>query len=517
MTTDLHKNSNPNISSYFASMDSCFHIDTDIQCSVLHYGKEVCIAIPREDVTINLRKGRHRLTFISKENPADQLTIMYEVPENDYEDCIEVCLSPIRDARLARESEERKKAYEAELERKLKEKEQKELEERRRLEEERERKRKAEEEVRLREDKAKEAEWREKMKPFVRIFREAKSYDEKYRGAWRADYTLFPRRFKNGKIGFINHHGEKIIQPRFDLKLNTPNIYGFHEGLSCVIEEYVPTTVKYGEAEQLAEKFDGFDAKIAFVNSDGESALSSNYFLPRTTLNYQRTPILYPFFSQDRVIVQQRESIGTKQVVIKGYSTDDKWNTFVKNPSPAIILERKFSDDGKTVKECLVELPVYSNPKYIIIDKQGNQHCEITPKLGYTPLFNPFSQGLSVIVWVNKKSRTGTVEIIEVIDREGNTIINYEVNPGVELGWGGKSCSEWPGYRDPTVFLGEHAFFPVAKETSEYYDYRTYLQINLDGTYSVEKLYCITMSDRYERGKLNGINDSYTGHSGLSL
>ena len=88
-------------------MDSIFHIDTDIECKVLHYGKELCIATPGEDVCIELRKGRHRLTFISQENASDQYSIMYEVPENDIEDCIDVRLTPCRDSRLQKEAEER--------------------------------------------------------------------------------------------------------------------------------------------------------------------------------------------------------------------------------------------------------------------------------------------------------------------------------------------------------------------------------------------------------------------------
>lgn len=489
-------------------MDSLFHIDTDIECRVLHYGKEVCIVSPGEDGTILLRKGRHKLTFISKENPADQLTIVYEVPENDIEDYIEVRLLPIRDERLAREAEEREKAYEAELQRKLKEKEQKELEVQRRLEEEREKRRKAEEEERLRIEKAKEAEWKQIMLPFVPIFREAKSYDEKYRAFWKADYTLFPRRFKNGKIGFINHKGETIIQPRFRLKPNTPNVYGFYEGLSCAIEEYIPiAAVTFDGGYKL-----GFDAKVAFINSDGKIALSSNYFLPRTMLNYQRTPILYPFFSQDRVIVQQRENNGTKQFVLKKGFSNDEWNNFVKNPSPAIVLEKKSSEDGENVIECLVEMPVYTDPKYILIDKQGIIHREIAPKPGYTPLFNPFSQGLSVILWFNKHS---IIDVVEVIDREGNIVITYDTSSDVKLGKLDKSCFEWPRYRDPTVFLGESAFFPVAKVNPNRDDYRMYLQINLDGTYSVEELYRDTTSNQFESVmsslKFLGIKDSYAG------
>ena len=46
-------------------MDSIYHIETDLKCRVLHYGTEICVATPGEDVAINLRKGKHKLTFIS--------------------------------------------------------------------------------------------------------------------------------------------------------------------------------------------------------------------------------------------------------------------------------------------------------------------------------------------------------------------------------------------------------------------------------------------------------------------
>ena len=93
-------------------MDSIYHIETDIECKVLHFGKEICLISPGEDATILLRKGRHKLTFISTENPLDTYSITYEVPENDIEDFIEIRISPIRDERLSAERE-----HAAELER----------------------------------------------------------------------------------------------------------------------------------------------------------------------------------------------------------------------------------------------------------------------------------------------------------------------------------------------------------------------------------------------------------------
>lgn len=82
-------------------MESIYHIETDLECKVLHYGNELCIATPGQDVSIKLRMGRHKLTFISTENPQVAYTIFYEVPGNDIEDFIEVdlksrCIARVR-------------------------------------------------------------------------------------------------------------------------------------------------------------------------------------------------------------------------------------------------------------------------------------------------------------------------------------------------------------------------------------------------------------------------------------
>ncbi len=84
-------------------MESIYHIETDLVCRVLHYGTELCIAKPGQDVSISLRKGRHKLSFISTENTQDSYSIFYEAPENDIEDCIEVKLWGICRSRLIKE------------------------------------------------------------------------------------------------------------------------------------------------------------------------------------------------------------------------------------------------------------------------------------------------------------------------------------------------------------------------------------------------------------------------------
>ena len=103
-------------------MEAKYHIVTDLQCRILHFGKELCIATPGEDACINLFKGRHLLSFVSTENPADSYMMTFEVPESDIEDFIEVRINPIRQERLQRErkeEEERRRIKEQEAQAEL--------------------------------------------------------------------------------------------------------------------------------------------------------------------------------------------------------------------------------------------------------------------------------------------------------------------------------------------------------------------------------------------------------------
>ena len=85
---------------------SIFHIETDLDCRVLKYGNEVCVAAVGTDTVLHLIKGRHKLTFESTENAKDSYSIIFEVPENGIEDFVEVELKSIRNARLEKEQKE---------------------------------------------------------------------------------------------------------------------------------------------------------------------------------------------------------------------------------------------------------------------------------------------------------------------------------------------------------------------------------------------------------------------------
>lgn len=154
-------------------IESIYHFETDIECKVFHYGKEVCIVKPGEDVTILLRKGRHRLSFVSTENPVDQYSIMYEVPENGIEDCIEVKLYPYKNDRIHKEAEERRLAHDAE-QKKMREEREKEERLMREKEEEERKKKEEEDSIKARAE-AKEREraenrrlWEEREKRYKR-------------------------------------------------------------------------------------------------------------------------------------------------------------------------------------------------------------------------------------------------------------------------------------------------------------------------------------------------------------
>ena len=86
--------------------DAEVHIETDIACRVVRFQKEFVTAQPKTDNLIHLKKGKHKLTFISLENEQDSYSEVCTVKD----DCefLQISLTKIRDARLAKEEAERK-------------------------------------------------------------------------------------------------------------------------------------------------------------------------------------------------------------------------------------------------------------------------------------------------------------------------------------------------------------------------------------------------------------------------
>ena len=88
------------------------HIETDIPCYVFRFKERLIIAQPNDDNLIYLKKGSHKLTFVSTDNENDCYSLVYAVKD----DCefLQVSLAKIRDARVAAEEAERRAKEEAE-------------------------------------------------------------------------------------------------------------------------------------------------------------------------------------------------------------------------------------------------------------------------------------------------------------------------------------------------------------------------------------------------------------------
>ena len=66
------------------------HIETDSDCRILKFGKEVGVACVGEDRVIRLRKGKHKLDFVSLKNNKVSHSMVYQVEDNEIEDFIPV-------------------------------------------------------------------------------------------------------------------------------------------------------------------------------------------------------------------------------------------------------------------------------------------------------------------------------------------------------------------------------------------------------------------------------------------
>lgn len=68
------------------------HIDTDSDCKVLRFHKEILIAKAGEDNVISLRPGKHKLEFVSIENENVKINEIIEVNSGVYSDFLEIAL-----------------------------------------------------------------------------------------------------------------------------------------------------------------------------------------------------------------------------------------------------------------------------------------------------------------------------------------------------------------------------------------------------------------------------------------
>ena len=171
------------------------HIETDIPCYVFRFKERLIIAQPNDDNLIYLKKGSHKLTFVSTDNENDCYSLVYAVKD----DCefLQVSLAKIRDARVAAEEAERRAKEEAE----------------RRAKEEAERRAKEERKL-IAEDDAK-----------YQRYEENGLYGFKKDGA-----VVIPAKYNfadsfieglapvgiNGKWGYIDKSGKEVIPLKYD-------------------------------------------------------------------------------------------------------------------------------------------------------------------------------------------------------------------------------------------------------------------------------------------------------------
>ena len=140
-------------------------IETDLDCRILHFGKQIGTALCGEFPEIRLQKGKHKLTFVGMECDSDRVEQMLTITDLEFGEFIEVKLRDIYNARKAREEAERKAREEAErrareeAERKVREEAERKAREEaeRKAREEAARKAREEAERRAREDAARKA------------------------------------------------------------------------------------------------------------------------------------------------------------------------------------------------------------------------------------------------------------------------------------------------------------------------------------------------------------------------
>lgn len=91
-----------------AGQGATIHVETDLACRIVRFGKEISRARPGEDTVLRLLKGRHKVTFVSEENPADRVLQEIQIADNQMEDFVQVGLRAVKTARERRERNRRR-------------------------------------------------------------------------------------------------------------------------------------------------------------------------------------------------------------------------------------------------------------------------------------------------------------------------------------------------------------------------------------------------------------------------
>ena len=235
------------------SIGSEVHIETDIACRVMRFKEELITAVPDDDNLIHLKKGSHRLKFVSLENEQDNYSQVYTV--KDECEILQVNLTKIRDTRLAKEEAER------------------------RVKEEEER-------------RAKEEAERNRQDARYNAFKVNGKYGFKKDGV-----VIIPAKYDiassfseglsmvklNGKYGFIDHNGNEVIPFRYNFawnfskdlaKVKHNGKYGF---INKIGKEVIP--IKYDYAGDFCEGLAKVElnGKYGFIDKNGTEVFSIVY------------------------------------------------------------------------------------------------------------------------------------------------------------------------------------------------------------------------------------------------
>ena len=235
------------------SIGSEVHIETDIACRVMRFKEELITAVPDDDNLIHLKKGSHRLKFVSLENEQDNYSQVYTV--KDECEILQVNLTKIRDTRLAKEEAER------------------------RVKEEEER-------------RAKEEAERNRQDARYNAFKVNGKYGFKKDGV-----VIIPAKYDiassfseglsmvklNGKYGFIDHNGNEVIPFRYNFawnfskdlaKVKHNGKYGF---INKIGKEVIP--IKYDYAGDFCEGLAKVEhnGKWGFVDLTGNEVTPIKY------------------------------------------------------------------------------------------------------------------------------------------------------------------------------------------------------------------------------------------------
>ena len=240
-----------------STMGATIHIETDLDCRVLRFGKEIGMALSGEFSEIKLPKGKHKLKFVGMENDADSYECMLSVEDIEYEDFIEVKLLDKYNARKAKEEAERKAK-------------------------EQERLAKIEAERMAKEEAARKAE----QERLAKIEAERRAKEKAERDAYLLNLpdNEFETFKENNKYGFkLKSSGEIVIPLKYD------SAGSFSEGLAVVRlngkwgyidktgKEIIP--LKYDSAESFSKGLARvrLNGKWGYVDKTGKVVISAKY------------------------------------------------------------------------------------------------------------------------------------------------------------------------------------------------------------------------------------------------